>query len=57
MTAKEELLIETTKLLEQCNSESLKRIFNLNQILVGLSAAQMEYLIELSNLLFCQPPK
>lgn len=57
MTAKEELLIETTKILEQCNTESLKRIFSLNHILVGLSAAQMEYLIELSNLLFCQPPK
>lgn len=57
MTAKEELLVETTKILEKCNAESLGKIFELNRILVGLSAAQMEYLIELSNLLFCQPPK
>lgn len=57
MTVKENLIIETTTLLEQCSTESLTRIFNLNQVLVGLSAAQLEYLIELVNLLFCQPPK
>lgn len=57
MTAKEELMVNTTELFEQCSTESLTRIFKLNQILVGLSAAQMEYLIELATLLFGQSPK
>lgn len=57
MAAKEELLNETVNLMEQCNVDTLTRIFKLNQILVGLSAAQLEYLLELSNLLFGQPPK
>lgn len=57
MAAKEKLLIENTKLLEQCSAETIERILNLNKILMGLSASQIEYLIELSNLLFCQPPK
>lgn len=57
MTTKEELMVETSKLLEQCDTESATRIFKLNQILVSLSAAQMEYLIELSTLLFGQSLK
>lgn len=57
MTAKEKLLAENTKLLEKCNTETIEKIFKLNTIFVGLSAAQMEYIIELSNLLFGQPPK
>lgn len=57
MVTKEELLIEITNVLGKCTPESLESILELNRILVGLSAAQMEYLIELSNLLFCQPLK
>lgn len=57
MTTKEELMVETTKLLEQCNPESTVKIYKLNQILVGLSAAQLEYLIELATLLFSQSLK
>lgn len=42
---------------EKCDTENLARIKRLNKILVTLSAAQLEYLLELSNLLFGQPPK
>lgn len=54
---KERYIKEIMELLESCNVESLGRIFELNSVIIGLSAAQMEYLIELSNLLFCQSPK
>lgn len=57
MTAKEKLLAENAKLLENCCTETVEKIFKLNTVFVGLSAAQMEYIIELSNLLFGQPPK
>lgn len=57
MAAKEDLLTENAKLLEKCSAETIERILKLNKILVGVTAAQMEYIIELSNLLFCQPPK
>ena len=54
---KENYIKETAKLLEQCNPESAVKIYKLNQLLIGLSAAQMEYLIELATLLFGQSPK
>ena len=57
MASQKELMVEATKLLEQCSLESTAKIYKLNQILVGLSAAQLEYLIELATLLFGQPPK
>lgn len=57
MTANQELLQETTKLLEQCSAENLMNVININKILVNLSASQLEYLLELSTLLFCQSPK
>lgn len=57
MTANQELLQETTKLLEQCSTENLMNVININKILVNLSASQLEYLLELSTLLFCQSPK
>lgn len=54
---KEVYIKEIMELLEKCNAESLGRIFELNSILIGLTATQMEYLIELSTLLFCQSTK
>lgn len=52
---KERYIEEIMELLEKCNGETLERVFELNRVLVGLTAAQMEYLLELSNLLFCKP--
>lgn len=49
-----EAIVET---LEKYNGENLKGINQLNMILVGLSAAQLEYLIELAQLLFGQSAK
>jgi len=57
MITKKELIVETAMLLDRCDIESVERISKLNKILVGLSAAQMEYMLELATLLFCQPPK
>lgn len=57
MTANNQLLSEVTTLLKQCNAEKLMSITKINKILVGLSSAQLEYIFELSNLLFGQPPK
>lgn len=57
MTANNQLLSEVTALLKQCNAEKLMSITKINKILVGLSSAQLEYIFELSNLLFGQPPK
>lgn len=54
---KERYIEEIMELLKKCNAEALERVFELNRIFVGLTAAQMEYLIELSNLLFNKPPK
>lgn len=51
---RERYIEEITELLEKCDINSLERIYELNEILVNLSAAKMEYLIELSKLLFCQ---
>lgn len=57
MASKAELVKETSKELANCNPKTLTRINQLNKILVTLSASQLDYLIELSTLLFCQPPK
>lgn len=54
---KERYIKEIIELLEKCNVETLEGVFEMNRILVGLTAAQMEYLIELSNLLFHKPSK
>lgn len=54
---KDRYIGEIMSLLRKCNTDSLEKIYELNLILVSLSAAKMEYLIELSNLLFSQPPK
>lgn len=48
---------EIVELLEKCNEETIISINQLNHVLVGLSAAQLEYLIELTHLLFGQTPK
>jgi hypothetical protein len=57
MTANQEQLQETVMLFEQCSAENLMNVININKILVNLSASQLEYLLELSTLLFCQSPK
>ena len=57
MTANHEQLQETVMLFEQCSAENLMNVININKILVNLSASQLEYLLELSTLLFCQSPK
>lgn len=57
MTAKEKLLAENAELLRQCSAETVGSIVNLNKILVELSTAKMEYLVELVNLLFSQSSK
>lgn len=48
---------EIGDLLEKCSAENLMNVININKILVNLSAAQLEYLLELSTLLFCQSSK
>lgn len=57
MTANQEQLQEIVMLLKQCSAENLMNVININKILVNLSASQLEYLLELSTLLFCQSPK
>lgn len=57
MTANQEQLQEIVMLFEQCSAENLMNVININKILVNLSASQLEYLLELSTLLFCQSPK
>lgn len=48
---------EMAELFEKCSVETVSSISQLNHMLVGLSAAQLEYLIELTDLLFCKPFK
>lgn len=48
---------EIVELLEKCNEETIISINQLTHVLVGLSAAQLEYLLELAHLLFGQAPK
>lgn len=48
---------EILELLEKCSMETVSGIKQLNSMLVGLSAAQLEYLIELTGLLFHKPFK
>lgn len=57
MSANTELLHDISKLLEKCDLETLISINQISKVLVTLSAAQLEYLLELLNLLFCQPTK
>lgn len=54
---KAQYIEEIAGLLEECNGETVASINMFSKILVTLSAAQLEYLIELATLLFCQPPK
>lgn len=48
---------EIVTLLEKCNEETASSIYQLNCALVGLTAAQLVYLIELVHLLFGKPPQ
>ena len=57
MATEKELMVEIAKLLDQCDTDSAAKIYKLNQILVSLSAAQLEYLVELATLLFGQSLK
>ena len=45
---------EIASLLEKCSNEKLKSIGQFDALLVGLSVAKLDYLIELANLLFGQ---
>lgn len=54
---KAQYIQEIVELLEKCSEGTTASIHQFSKILVTLSAAQMEYLIELATLLFCQPPK
>lgn len=57
MSANTELLQDISELLEKCDLETLISINQISKVLVTLSSAQLEYLLELLNLLFCQPTK
>lgn len=51
-------IAEIIELLNKCkDTDLLEKIYELNLILASLSAAKLEYLIELSNLLFGQSTK
>ena len=52
MTAKEELK-ELYEILEKCEVKNLPKIIEMNKRLINLSTAQLEYMLELSRLLFC----
>lgn len=54
---KAQYIEEIVKTLENYSGENLKGINQLNMILVSLSTAQLEYLIELAQLLFGQSAK
>lgn len=47
---------ELRQMFEQCNEENLERVVSINKCLINLTAAQLEYLLELSRLLFGQAP-
>lgn len=51
---KEDYICEINLLLGECSTENLVNVVDINKILVTLSAAQVEYLLELSTMLFCQ---
>lgn len=57
MAANTEMIQEISEHLEKCDFEKLTSINQLSKIMVTLSAAQLNYLLDLSNLLFCQPPQ
>ena len=54
---KEQYIKEIIELLMNCNEETIISINHLNHILVELSAGQLEYIIELTSLLFGQSSK
>lgn len=47
---------ELRQMLEQCSKEKLERVVSINKCLINLTTAQLEYLLELSRLLFSQSP-
>lgn len=51
---KEDYICEINRLLGECSTENLINVVDINKILVTLSAAQVEYLLELSTMMFCQ---
>ena len=52
MTAEEELK-ELYETLEKCEVKNLPKIIEMNKRLIDVSTAQLEYMLELSRLLFC----
>lgn len=51
---KEDYICEINRLLGECSTETLANVVDISRILVTLSNAQVEYLLELSTMLFCQ---
>lgn len=47
---------ELRQMFEQCSEENLDRVVSINKCLINLTTAQLEYLLELSRLLFSQSP-
>lgn len=47
---------ELRQMFEQCSEENLERVVSINKCLINLTTAQLEYLLELSRMLFGQSP-
>ena len=56
MVEKEELE-ELYEVFRKCEVKNMSQIIEVNKRLINLSTAQLEYILELSRLLFCQSLK